>query len=120
MRVSSIEPSQSCHAICQIVRPFLGLLSSLFSLIESEISEEASRQVVPSSGEEDYVSFLPTLLLCSSRFLRALQQNRAQSRLLYLLNRTVLEFDHCNIQRKERIRDVCSFFHEEQGARCLN
>ena len=53
MRVSSIEPSQSCHAICQIV---LGLLSSLFSLIESEISEEASRQVVPSSGEEDYVS----------------------------------------------------------------
>ena len=56
MRVSSIEPSQSCHAICQIVRPFLGLLSSLFSLIESEISEEASRQVVPSSGEEDYVS----------------------------------------------------------------
>ena len=29
--------------------------------------------------------FLPTLLSCSSRFLRALQQNRAQSRLLYLL-----------------------------------
>ena len=31
--------------------------------------------------------FPPTLLLCSSRFLRALQQNRAQSRLLYLLNK---------------------------------
>ena len=30
--------------------------------------------------------FPPTLLSCSSRFLRALQQNRAQSRLLYLLN----------------------------------
>ena len=30
--------------------------------------------------------FSPTLLSCSSRFLRALQQNRAQSRLLYLLN----------------------------------
>ena len=29
--------------------------------------------------------FLPTLLSCSNRFLRALQQNRAQSRLLYLL-----------------------------------
>ena len=29
--------------------------------------------------------FPPTLLSCSSRFLRALQQNRAQSRLLYLL-----------------------------------
>ena len=27
--------------------------------------------------------FVPTLLSCSSRFLRALQQNRAQSRLLY-------------------------------------
>ena len=31
------------------------------------------------------VVFPPTLLSCSSRFLRALQQNRAQSRLLYLL-----------------------------------
>ena len=31
--------------------------------------------------------FPPTLLLCSSRFLRTLQQNRAQSRLLYLLIR---------------------------------
>ena len=31
--------------------------------------------------------FPPTLLSCSSRFLRALQQNRAQSRLLYLLNK---------------------------------
>ena len=31
--------------------------------------------------------FLPTLLSCSSRFLRALKQNRAQSRLLYLLNK---------------------------------
>ena len=29
--------------------------------------------------------FLPTLLSCSSRFLRALQQNRAHSRLQYLL-----------------------------------
>ena len=30
--------------------------------------------------------FSPTLLSCSTRFLRALQQNTAQSRLLYLLN----------------------------------
>ena len=29
--------------------------------------------------------FLPTLISCSSRFLHALQRNRAQSRLLYLL-----------------------------------
>ena len=29
--------------------------------------------------------FLPTLISCSSRFLRALQRNRAQSRLLYSL-----------------------------------
>ena len=29
--------------------------------------------------------FLPIFLECSSRFLRALKQNRAQSRLLYLL-----------------------------------
>ena len=28
----------------------------------------------------------PALLSCSSRFLRALQQNRAQARRLYLLN----------------------------------
>ena len=33
--------------------------------------------------------FPPTLLSCSSRFLRALQQNRAQSRLLYLLIRAI-------------------------------
>ena len=31
--------------------------------------------------------FLPTLLSCSSRFLCALQPNRTQLRLLYLLNR---------------------------------
>ena len=31
--------------------------------------------------------FLPTLFSCSSRFLRGLQQNIAQSRLLYLLSR---------------------------------
>ena len=30
--------------------------------------------------------FPPTLLLCSRRFLHALQQNRVQSRLLYLLS----------------------------------
>ena len=29
-----------------------------------------------------------TLLECSNRFLRALQQNRSQARLLYLLNQT--------------------------------
>ena len=33
--------------------------------------------------------FLPTLLSCSSRLLRALQQNRAQSRLLYLVQHDV-------------------------------
>ena len=31
--------------------------------------------------------FPPTFLSCSSRYLRALQQNRAQSRFLYLLNK---------------------------------
>ena len=36
------------------------------------------------SGVRLRLVFLPTLLSCSSRFLRALQQNRAQSRLLYL------------------------------------
>ena len=34
--------------------------------------------------------FLPTLLSCSSRFLSALQQNRAQSRLLYILSITTV------------------------------
>ena len=37
--------------------------------------------------------FTPTLLSCSSRFLRALQQNRAQSRLLYLLNNKKLSYN---------------------------
>ena len=32
-----------------------------------------------------HLVFLPTLLSCFSRFLRALQQNRQQTRLLYLL-----------------------------------
>ena len=36
--------------------------------------------------------FPPTLLSCFSRFLRALQQNSAQSRLLYLLNRRKARF----------------------------
>ena len=64
-----------------------GLLSGFFSLIESEISEQASRQVATkeTKTQEVRLVFLPTLLLCSSRFLRALQQNRALSRLLYLL-----------------------------------
>ena len=34
--------------------------------------------------------FLPTLLWCSSRFLLALQQNRVQSRLLYLSTKDLL------------------------------
>ena len=34
--------------------------------------------------------FSPTLLSCSSRFLRALQPNIAQSRLLYLLKKRTL------------------------------
>ena len=34
--------------------------------------------------------FLPTLLSCSSHFLCALQQNREQSRLLYLLNNSTV------------------------------
>ena len=34
-----------------------------------------------------HLVFLAKLLSCSSRFLRALRQNRAQSRLLYLSNK---------------------------------
>ena len=66
---------------------------AFFSLIESEISEQASRQVATkeTKTQEVRLVFLPTLLLCSSRFLRALQQNRALSRLLYLL--TVMKSD---------------------------
>lgn len=48
IRVQSIELSQSCHAICQIVLCatfFLGLLSSFFLWIESEISEQMRWQV---------------------------------------------------------------------------
>ena len=48
IRVQSIELSQSCHAICQIVLCatfFLGLLSSFFLWIESEISEQVRWQV---------------------------------------------------------------------------
>ena len=36
----------------------------------------------------------PTLLLCYICFLRALQQNRSQARLLYLLNK-ILPFQSC-------------------------
>ena len=41
--------------------------------------------------------FLPTLLSCSNRFLRALQQNRAHSRLLYLLIKGRLGRQFCII-----------------------
>ena len=42
--------------------------------------------------------FPPTLISCSSRFLRALQQNRAQSRLLYLLNGTTLTLSFAEVR----------------------
>ena len=41
--------------------------------------------------------FLPTLLSCSNGFLRALQQNRAHSRLLYLLIKGRLGRQFCMI-----------------------
>ena len=47
-------------------------------------NKEASTQEVGRNTRLRLV-FPPTLLSCSCRFLRALQQNRAQSRLLYLL-----------------------------------
>ena len=44
------------------------------------------------STQELRLLFLFTLLSCASRFVCTLHQNRAQSRLLYLLNRTAFRF----------------------------
>ena len=53
--------------------------------------------------------FLPTLLSYSSNFLSALQQNRAQSRLLYLLIQGTL-FDQL---RPLAFSHNCSLFHDQ-------
>ena len=55
--------------------------------------------------------FLPTLLSYSSSFLSALQQNRAQSRLLYLLIQGTL-FDQL---RPPAFSHNCSLFHDQMN-----
>ena len=47
IRVQNTEPSWSCHAICQFLLSdhLLDFSLAFFSLIESVISEQASRQV---------------------------------------------------------------------------
>ena len=64
------------------------LTTLLFALeIRFVLKTESNSQEVGRNTRLRLV-FSPTLLSCSSRFLSALQQNRAQSRLLYLLNST--------------------------------
>ena len=61
------------------------LTTLLFALeIKFVLKIESNAQEVERNTRLRLV-FLPTLLSCSSRFLSALYQNRAQSRLLYLL-----------------------------------
>ena len=51
-----MELSQSCHAIYQIVLcpTFPGLLSIFFSMIESEISEQARRRVATEEPNQGF------------------------------------------------------------------
>ena len=56
-----------------------------FSIVFFKIKQRLLTQEVRNTRLR--LVFLPTLLSCSSRFLRALKQNRAQSRRLYLLNK---------------------------------
>ena len=65
-------------------------LTVLCSVMKHAGSRQSTQEV--GRNMRCYHMFLPTLLPCSSGFLRALQQNRAQSRLLYLLNAPVLWF----------------------------
>ena len=50
---------------------------------EAKEAYEAARALRKRLEHSRHLVFLSTLLSCSSRFLRVLQQNRAQSRLLY-------------------------------------
>ena len=59
---------------------------AFFSLIESDISKTKAYKHAKRNARLS-LAFLPTLLSFSNRFLRTLQQNRAQSWLLYLLIR---------------------------------
>ena len=56
--------------------------------------------------------FPPTLLSCSNRFLRAPQQNRAQPRLLYLLNSVE--------EGKECVELALSLFQDQLNAKYLS
>ena len=61
------------------------------SLLKKQIEEEVGRNTLLRHV------FLPTLLSCSNHFLRALQQNRACSRLLYFLIKGWLGRQFCMI-----------------------
>ena len=69
----------------------------------------------PNSTQEvrrDTIVLLPTLLSCSSRFLRALQQKRAYSRLLYLLS--IIQFRY-----QYRLRTDHESYHKSLILRSL-
>ena len=82
-------------------------------LLSSQQSEPQQLNAHPSSDQlkawsdilsgalSESSSVFPLLLSCSSRFLRALQQNRAQSGLLYLLNISLFTSLESNFQCKE-------------------
>ena len=85
--------NSTCRAIlvCKILQNmnFDGL-TFLTALVlsrsrEKEVGKEVESSPYSRSSGWLRLVFPPTLFSCSSRFLRALQQNRAQSRLLYLL-----------------------------------
>ena len=73
----------SCEILAYFCEPRLGRISLKISLSDSVLEYSRSREKHSTTSRVS-----PTLLSCSSRFLRALQQNRVQSRLFYLLNQT--------------------------------
>ena len=84
-------------------------INSIIIIISSSSSSSSSSSIVC------FTSHVPlTHLLCSFRFLSALQQSKAQSKLLYLLSTLVEDFklflanQQCiyQIQKMSRIREV--------------
>ena len=76
--ISRNMPGLALRWLCELSH--VSLLTYFFKIKQRLLTQEVRNTRIR-------LVFLPTLLSCSRRFLRALKQNRAQSRLLYLLNK---------------------------------
>ena len=83
------------------------MYSSVFkNKTEQKRNDEKYSQTMGRNTRRSRV-FLPTLLSCSSRFLRALQQKKAQTRLLYLLNIYIYIYIYTHLHVFQILQNSC-------------